>query len=69
MKVSEGAHDAPIPVSDEVCDGTKDDVSVGRDLVHGCRFVFGSNEKNLASTVNSLNELDVVYSRCVFQRM
>jgi hypothetical protein len=65
--VLEGVHIAPVFVSNEVCDGAKDCVSVKRDLVDRCLFVLSSNENNFAFSINSLNELDVVYSRRVLQ--
>lgn len=58
---------APISVSNEVCDGAKDSVSVETDLIDSCLFVFGSNKNDLAFSINSLSKLDVLYTRLVVQ--
>jgi hypothetical protein len=65
--VLECDHNAPISVSNEVCDGAEDRVSVETDLVNGCLFVLGSNKNDLAFSVNSLSKLDVLYTRLVVQ--
>ena len=56
-------------MSNEVCDGAKDGISVEKYFVGSCLFILSGNEKNLAFSINSLSKLDVVYSRRVLQRI
>jgi hypothetical protein len=65
--VSERFRNAPILVSNQICDWVHDGVNVGMDLVDSCLFVLGSDEENVTFSINSLNELDIVYTRRVLQ--
>ena len=66
-KVSEHFHNAPILVSNQVCDWVHDGMNVGMDLVDSCLFVLSSDEENLAFSINSLDKLDILYTRRVLQ--
>ncbi len=54
---------------DEVCDYAKESARVGAYFVDGCLFIFSTNENNLAFSINSLREFDIVNTRRVFQCM
>jgi hypothetical protein len=66
-KVLEHFRNAPILVSNQVCDWVHDGMNVGMDLVDSCLLVLSSDEENFTFTINSLDELDIVYTRRVFQ--
>jgi hypothetical protein len=59
----------PISVSDKACSRAKEDAGVRMYFVDSCCLVLSSDEKNLASSINSLRELDIVYASRVLQRM
>ena len=64
-KALDCVRNAPISVSDKVCDGAKNSISVEADLVDGCLFVLSSNKNDLGFLINSPGELDVLYTRLV----
>ena len=70
-KVSKHFRNAPILVFNQVCDWVHDGVNmnVGMDLVKSCLVLNGLNsrEDNLAFSISSLDELDIVYTIRVFQ--
>jgi len=42
-------------------------MDVGMDFVDSCLLVLSSDEENFTFSINSLNELDIVYTRRVLQ--
>jgi hypothetical protein len=66
-KVSERFRNAPILVTNQVCDWEHDGTNVGMDLVDSCFLVLSSDEENFTFSINSLDELDIVYTRRVLQ--
>jgi len=42
-------------------------MDVGMDLVDSCLLVLSSDEENFTFSINSLDELDIVYTRRVLQ--
>jgi hypothetical protein len=66
-KVLERFHNAPILVSNQVCNWVHDGMNVGMDLVDSRLLVLSSGEENFTFSINSLDELDIVYTRRVFQ--
>ena len=58
-------NNAPTLVSNQVRDWVHDGMKVGVDLVDSCLVVLSSDEENLTLSVNSLDELDIVYTRRV----
>jgi hypothetical protein len=66
-KVSERFHNAPILVSNQLCNWVHDGMNVGMDLADSCLLVLSSDEENFAFSINSLDELDIVYTRRVLQ--
>ena len=64
-KVLERFRNAPILVSNQVCDRVHDGMDVGMDLVDSRLLVLCSDEENFTFPINSLDELYIVYTRCV----
>ena len=66
-KVLKCFHNAPILVSSQECDWVHDGMNVGMDLVDSCLLVLSSDEENFTFTIDSLDELDIVYTRRMLQ--
>lgn len=66
-KVLEHFRNAPILVTNQVCDWVHDGMNVGMDLVDCCLLVLSGDEENFTFTINSLDKLDIVYTRRVLQ--
>jgi hypothetical protein len=65
----QGGVDIPVLVPNEMCDDCGGLFPIDRDVVDSDFLVFGSHKKQLACTVDTLAELDVVNAGRVLQCM